>query len=103
MYPYLNFLLLFFGLPILVLGWRLRSELRRYPRTLAWCFGFVFTVGWFWDWLSWRTGVWRYDTAPTVGWWIGGLPVEEFIGFYVLGTLLIVLVSLAFLRRARRV
>ena len=103
MYPYLVFLLLFFALPCLLLGWRLRRDLHRCRRTFLWCLLFVITAGGFWDWLSWRTGVWRYDTAPTLGIWLGGLPIEEFLGFYLLGTLFMFLVVLAFLRSGRHV
>ena len=103
MYPYLVFLLIFFGAPTLLLAWRMRREIVRYRRTALWLLPFVFTAGWFWDWLSWRTGLWRYDTAPTLSWWIAGLPVEEFLGFYVLGTAFMFLVVLAVLRRTRHV
>jgi hypothetical protein len=47
--------------------------------------------------------VWRYDSAPTLGVWIAGLPIEELVGFYVFGTLLIVGVALLALGRSRRV
>ena len=103
MYPYLEFLLIFFGLPALVLAWRTRREIVKYRRTARWLLVFVYTAGWFWDWLSWRTGLWRYDTAPTLGLWITGLPVEEFVGFYLLGTVFMFLVVLAALRRTRHV
>jgi lycopene cyclase domain-containing protein len=68
-----------------------------------WLLAFVYTAGWFWDWLSWRTGLWRYDTAPTLGLWITGLPVEEFVGFYLLATAFMFLVVLAIFRRTRHV
>jgi lycopene cyclase domain-containing protein len=100
---YLIYLGVFFALPVLALGVLAREDVRRHPRTILWAVGFVAVLGAPWDWLSCRTGVWRYDSAPTVGIWIDGLPVEEFLGFYVLGTLLIVLVSLVALRRTRHV
>jgi lycopene cyclase domain-containing protein len=103
MHPYLLFLLIFFGLPTLLLGWPLRRLIARYRRTGLWLLCFVCTVGWFWDWLSVRTGVWRYDTAPTLGLWLGGLPVEELAGFYALGAAFMLVVALAALRRWRRV
>ena len=98
MYPYLAFLLLFFVLPLVPLLWFSRRALVRYPRTLAWSLAFVVAVGGPWDWLSWRTGVWRYDSGATLGLWFHGLPVEEFAGFYLLGTLLIAAVTLLLLR-----
>ena len=103
MYAYALFLLVFFVLPVLALGWLLRRDLHRYRRTLLWCLGFVCTLGAAWDWLAVRTGVWRYDSAPTLGVWIDGLPIEEFVGFYIFGTLLIALVALFILRRFGRV
>lgn len=93
MYVYLLYLLIFFAVPVIILGWVQRKELVRYRRTVFWCLLFVYTVGWFWDWLAFRTGVWRYDSAETVGIWVDGIPVEEFIGFYILGTLLLVNVT----------
>ncbi len=98
---YLLYLTVFFLLPGLVLSWLNRRELRRYRRTVLWCLFFVYTLGGLWDWLAVRTGLWRYDSAPTLGLWLAGLPVEEFIGFYVLGTLLMVNVVLLVQRLMR--
>ncbi|MFC1477332.1 lycopene cyclase domain-containing protein [candidate division KSB1 bacterium] len=103
MYAYTYFLLVFFLVPCALLYVALRHELRRYKRTILWCFVFVFTIGLVWDWLAVRTDVWRYDSAPTLGLWIDGLPVEEFIGFYVLGTFLIIGVVLLIRKRLRNV
>jgi lycopene cyclase domain-containing protein len=103
MYPYLVFLLLFFAVPILPLAWLCWKDLVRYRRTVLWSLVFVCTIGAVWDWLSWKTGVWRYDSGQTLGLWLGGLPIEEFIAFYLLGTLLMVLVSILFLRGGRHV
>jgi lycopene cyclase domain-containing protein len=86
---YAVYLLIFFFIPVVMLFLLLRTELARYKRTLFWCFVFIYTIGVLWDWLSVRTGVWRYDSAPTLGIWIDGLPAEEFIGFNILGTFLI--------------
>jgi lycopene cyclase domain-containing protein len=98
MYPYLVFLLLFFAVPAAPLAWVLRKDLVRYRNTALWALFSVCTIGAVWDWLSSKTGVWRYDSGRTLGLWLGGLPAEEFIGFYLLGTLLVVLVSTLFLR-----
>jgi len=100
---YALFLVVFFALPALVLGWLLRTEIRRYARTILWCLIFVYTFGAVWDWLSVRTGVWRYDSAPTLGVWIDGLPIEEFLGFYIFGTLLIAGIALYALKRSNDV
>ncbi len=102
MYVYLIFLLLFYGVPTVALCVLTRDRLRKYRRTLFWTFAFVFTIGWLWDWASVRTGVWRYDTAATLGVWLGGLPVEEFVGFYLLSTLFMVGIILLILDRFER-
>lgn len=100
---YLVYLLVFFVTPVVLLGWALRRRLHRYRRTILWPIFFVFTLGAVWDWVACRTDVWRYDTAPTLGIWIGGIPVEEFIGFYVFGTLLLVGVTLLLVEGASHV
>ena len=100
---YLIYLLVFFVLPVLVLGWQLRDVIGEYKRTIAWSLFFIYTLGFIWDWLCVRTGVWRYDSAPNLGIWLLGLTAEEFVGFYVFGTLLIVAVVLVFLRKADHV
>ena len=87
------YLVLLFGLvvpPAAVVAVAARRPLWRYRRTVLWSLGFVVSAGGAWDWLSWRTGVWRYDSVPTLGIWLSGLPIEEFVGFYFFGTLLIV-------------
>ena len=95
MYVYLIYLLIFFAIPVGILGWVVRKDLIRYKRTILWCLAFIYTMGWVWDWLSVKTGVWRYDSAETVGLWLDGLPVEEFIGFYLLGAFFLITVILA--------
>ncbi len=99
---YLIYLSVFFALPVILLGWWQRGTFRRYKRTLFWCLFFVYTLGGIWDWLSVRTGVWFYDSAPTLGIWLDGLPMEEFIGFYVFGTLLFFLTVQTFLHWLNR-
>jgi lycopene cyclase domain-containing protein len=100
---YLIYLLIFFVIPVLVLAWLLREVIGKYQRTIAWSLFFIYTIGFVWDWLCVATGVWRYDSAETLGIWFAGLAVEEFVGFYIFGTLLIVGVVLLFLRKANHV
>jgi len=100
---YLIYLLVLFLPPVLVLGWVVRDQWKHARRTLLWSLVFIATIGLGWDWISVRTGVWRYDSAPTVGIWLCGLPIEEFVGFYGLGTLLLVEVSLLFGERKHHV
>lgn len=100
---YLIYLLIFFVIPVIGLAWLLRDLIGKYKRTILWSLFFIYTLGLVWDWLCVTTGVWRYDTAPSLGIWLVGLSVEEFVGFYVFGTLLIVGVVLLFLRKAKHV
>jgi lycopene cyclase domain-containing protein len=100
---YLIYLLIFFAIPVGILGWLVRKDLSRYKRTILWCLVFIYTLGWVWDWLSVKTGVWRYDSAETVGLWLDGLPVEEFVGFYLLGAFLFITVFLAIRRTLKHV
>jgi len=96
---YLIYLVVFFGIPILLLALFRGSFFRRYRRTFFWCVLMVVSVGGLWDWLSVRTGVWRYDSAPTLGIWFAGLPVEEFVGFYLMAPALIFLLVLTLVYR----
>lgn len=99
---YATFLILFFGLPLFVII-LVRRDIFRYRRTFFWSLAAVYTIGFFWDWLSVKTGVWRYDSAPTFGIWLDGIPLEEFLGFYTLGTLFIVSTILVILKHFRHV
>ena len=100
---YLIYLVIFFVVPVFILAWLLRETIGRCKRTILWSLLFVYTLGLVWDWLCVRTGVWRYDSGATVGPRVAGLIVEEFVGFYIFGTLLIVGIVLVFLRRAQHV
>jgi len=100
---YLIYLSIFFVFPVLILGWITGKEIIKYKRTLLWCLVFVYTFGFIWDWLSVKTGVWRYDSSRTIGIWLDGIPIEEFIGFYIFGTLFIAFVVVLVRRRFNRV
>ena len=100
---YLIYLSIFFVLPVLILGWITRKELIKYKKTILWCLVFVYAFGFIWDWLAVQTGVWKYDSAETIGIGLDGIPVEEFIGFYIFGTLFIAFVIVLVRRRLNRV
>lgn len=100
---YFIYLLVFFVVLVCVLTWLLWNQVKTYRRTLLWTLLFIYTLGAIWDWLSVQTGSWNYDTADTLGIWILGLPIEEFVGFYVFGPLLIALLALYFLRKESHV
>ena len=100
---YLIYLLIFFVIPVLTISWLLRNSWRIIKRTVFWSLLFTFTIGFLWDWLAVETGLWRYDSAPTLGIWLWGLSVEEFLGFYLFGTLLLVGVPLLLIERSEHV
>lgn len=79
MTPYVKFLLLFFGIPLAALLITHRKTLWRYRKTIALGATLTFAFGVPWDVISVLTGLWRYDSAPTLGVWFGVLPLEELV------------------------
>jgi lycopene cyclase domain-containing protein len=76
---YIIWLALFIGLPLLVLALIARRSLWRRRRALGWVLLGSLLGGWAWDVLAVRLGAWYYDPRNILDWWIGGLPVEEWI------------------------
>ena len=75
---YLLWLLLFLGVPLLVLL-RWRTALWRQRRALGWTLLGSLVGGWAWDGFAVRFNHWTYDPAHLAGiWWIG-LPLEEWL------------------------
>ena len=75
---YLIWLALFIGLPLAaLLRWRRLLWARR--RALAWVTAGSLVGGWAWDALSVKLGIWYYEPANTVGVWMLGLPLEEWL------------------------
>ncbi len=68
---YIIWLALCTGLPLLFLAVAARHALWRRRRALA--------GGWAWDGLAVRLGAWYYDAGNILGWWLGGLPIEEWL------------------------
>lgn len=86
---YLDFLLYFFVIPIIVTGIWVWREWFRAKKTLFAVLGCTFVFGPLCDMVAIRTDLWRYDTGrPHLGIWISDLPLEEFL-FYLLFPLLI--------------
>lgn len=80
MTSYLTFQALFLWLPLLVLVAVQRRTLFRYPKTIGLAVLATFVFGVPWDSLSVITGLWWYDSSPTVGLWLGPyLPLEEYL------------------------
>jgi lycopene cyclase domain-containing protein len=76
---YMIWLALFVGLPLLALMIVARQALWRRRRALAWTMAGAIAGGWAWDVLAVRLGAWYYDPRNILGWWLGGLPIEEWL------------------------
>jgi len=76
---YMIWLALFIGLPLLALAISARRALWRRRRALFWVLAGALAGGWAWDALAVRLGAWYYDPNNILNFWIGGLPIEEWI------------------------
>lgn len=74
---YLIFLTIFFVFPLAVLWFLFGRLLIRYKKTFILTIIPTFLFGALWDVLSAVSGLWRYDSAPTLRIWFGPLPIEE--------------------------
>lgn len=81
MSTYMSFQSLFIWLPTLLLLWLAKGEpFRRYRKTMLLAMAATVAFGVPWDALSVVTGLWRYDTGqPSLGPWLGPLPLEEYV------------------------
>lgn len=77
-YTYLLWLLLFIGLPLVVLL-RWHRQLWQQRRALALATLGSLAGGWLWDALAVRFDLWYYDPANIAGIWWLGLPLEEWL------------------------
>lgn len=78
-HTYVIWLGLFIGLPLLALAVAARRPLWRQRRALALTLAGALAGGWAWDALAVRLGAWYYDPGFILGWWLGGLPIEEWL------------------------
>jgi lycopene cyclase domain-containing protein len=76
---YIIWLALCIGLPLLFLAVAARHALWRRRRALALVLLGALAGGWAWDALAVRLGAWYYDADNILGWWLGGLPIEEWL------------------------
>ena len=97
---YMIWLLIFMGVPLLVLvRWRALFEARWRALGLAVLGSLV--GGWAWDALSVRLGIWYYARANIAGVWVIGLPLEEWL--WIMGiTLMFGLTTIVLIERERR-
>jgi lycopene cyclase domain-containing protein len=77
-WTYLIWLAVFMGVPLLVLL-RWRTHFRARWRAIALAVLGSLAGGWAWDALSVRLGIWYYARENISGFWIIGLPVEEWL------------------------
>lgn len=92
---YLRFLTIFFLLPLLVFWLTRFPHLKKYPQTFTLAVFLTFLFGVPWDTLSVKTGLWWYNAGPTLGIWLGVLPLEEYF-FTLLFPIFVVSLTLIF-------
>ncbi len=84
---YLIWLLLFLALPLLAVALAAPRALWRQRRALALTVAGSLVGGWAWDVLAVRLGAWHFDPSRTLGCWLAGLPLEEWL--WIVGTALL--------------
>ena len=82
------------------LRWRVLFWSRR--RAFAWAVLGSLGGGWVWDALAVQLDIWHYDPNHIVGWWLIGLPIEEWL--WIVGvTLMFGMVAVVFIERGTTV
>ncbi|OGC38488.1 hypothetical protein A2155_02510 [candidate division WWE3 bacterium RBG_16_52_45] len=76
---YFTWLIVFVFLPTLALLLKFWRIYQRYPRTLLALVVFCFLLGFPWDLLAVKMGVWSFGREQMMGLWLDGLPLEEII------------------------
>jgi lycopene cyclase domain-containing protein len=100
-WTYVIWLLLFVGLPLVLLGFWQPQAIWRQRRALGWTLVGAFVGGWAWDALAVRLGAWYYDPGNIVNVWIAGLPLEEWI--WIAGvSLMFAVITVVIKERERR-
>ena len=98
---YLVWLFLFVWSPLIlmwVLNWR---YLLQYKHTVLCCIGWALLFSIPWDVWAVRTQIWLFPSDTNVGFWIAGLPLEEYL-FMIFVTMMISTVTLLLKRRLER-
>src|SRR4051812_28118269 len=76
---YIIWLILFVGLPLLLLIGVAGRRVWRQRRALAWALSGALIGGWAWDAGIVTLGTWDYDPNNIANIWIAGLPIEEWL------------------------
>ena len=95
---YIYWLIIFVWLPIIVLwaiNWKYLSQ---YKKTFLYCiiWALIFSIPW--DIWAVQTQIWLFPQDTNIGFWIGGLPLEEYL-FMIFVTLLISTIALLLRKR----
>ena len=95
---YIYWLIIFVWLPIIVLwaiNWKYLSQ---YKKTFLYCiiWALIFSIPW--DVWAVQTQIWLFPQDTNIGFWIGGLPLEEYL-FMIFVTLLISTIALLLRKR----
>lgn len=94
---YIEFLLIFTVVPIIILAFILRKELNaQYVRTLLLVSGIAFAATALWDNYAVYSGIWMFPPEKTLGIYLWYVPLEEYM-FFFLQTYLTGLVQLYYL------
>ncbi|MCW5882979.1 MAG: lycopene cyclase domain-containing protein [Anaerolineae bacterium] len=78
-YAYLIWLVVCVGLPLGLLWVRCYPLLARHRWALGWTTLGGLVLGWLWNASAVRVGIWYYTRPETVGVWLLGLPIEEWL------------------------
>jgi lycopene cyclase domain-containing protein len=85
---------------ILFLWLRWRTLFWRRRRAFAWAVLGSLIGGWAWDALAVQLDLWHYDPNHIIGWWLIGLPIEEWL--WIVGvTLMFGMVAVVFIERGK--
>jgi lycopene cyclase domain-containing protein len=76
---YLRWLAVFFGLPLAALWLTQLRLLWSHRRKIRACALWALILSVPWDWWASRTQVWTFPADTHLGFWIGGLPLEEYL------------------------
>ena len=101
-FTYLIWHIVFLYSIIAFLMWRWRALFWSRRRAFAWAVLGSLGGGWVWDALAVQLDIWHYDPNHIVGWWIIGLPIEEWL--WIVGvTLMFSMVAVVFIERSKTV
>ncbi|MEZ4180117.1 MAG: lycopene cyclase domain-containing protein [Candidatus Doudnabacteria bacterium] len=100
-YSYLIWILIFVIAPILLLWlFNFRYFIQQY-KVFLWAILGAIIFSFPWDLISIREQIWLFEKPYIAGWWLFGLPIEEWL-FIILVTVMFVSVTLIFWKKIGR-